>query len=658
MRPTRLKISKAARVGLPLLTAAALLPAAPAFAGGFTRSISSSGTTSFSTGPTGVDGLQWPEFAGGEAAEEGASGFDGVITNRSYSRGSRKGAAATSAQRAKSNPSLVASFDGLNFRDQRLANGGNQFSVEPPDQGLCVGNGYVLESVNTVMNVYDAAGHSKLGVTDLNTFLGYPAQFNRTTGQQGPFVTDPSCLYDAATQRWFQVVLTLDVFPDTGDFTGRNTIDVAVSQTSNPLGKWTIYHLPVTDDGTEGTPNHHCAPFPQDYQPLNPTACIGDYPHIGADANGFYITTNEYPLFPPTGFHGAQLYAFSKAALAAGPATLSVTQFDTAGADGGNPGFTLWPSVSPGTQYATDAGGTEYLLSSNAAEEANGSGSSRDLLVWALTNTQSLAGTPALTLSHRTLAVDPYAVPPHSEQKPGDFPLGQCINDTRLRSPAWNGSGCWRAFFLPNEQPAHNEVESSLDSNDTRMQQVVYANGKLWGALDTALTLGGTNKAGIAWYVLQPSASSTGVSASLVKTGYLGVANNNVTYPAIGVGANGKGVMAFTLVGADNYPSAAYAPIDALAGVGAVHVIAAGKGPSDGFTSYKAFVGDPPRTRWGDYGAAAMDGDSVWLASEYIGQTCTLAQYVTNTAASPLFSCGRTRASLGNWYTRISQLKP
>ena len=141
-------------------------------------------------------------------------------------------------------------------------------------------------------------------------------------------------------------------------------------------------------------------------------------------------------------------------------------------------------------------------------------------------------------------------------------------------------------------------------------------------------------------------------------TGYLGAANNNVTYPAIGVGANGKGVMAFTLVGADNYPSAAYAPIDALAGVGAVHVIAAGKGPSDGFTSYKAFVGEPPRTRWGDYGAAAMDGDSVWLASEYIGQTCTLAQYVTNTAASPLFSCGRTRASLGNWYTRISQLKP
>ena len=144
----------------------------------------------------------------------------------------------------------------------------------------------------------------------------------------------------------------------------------------------------------------------------------------------------------------------------------------------------------------------------------------------------------------------------------------------------------------------------------------------------------------------------------MVKAGYLGLAGNNLTYPAIGVTSSGRGVMAFTLVGGDYYPSAAYASIDAVAGVGDVHVIAEGKGPSDGFTSYKAFVGNPPRTRWGDYGAAAMDGDSIWVASEYIGQTCTLAQYATNTADSPLFSCNRTRASLGNWDTRISKVTP
>jgi len=49
-------------------------------------------------------------------------------------------------------------------------------------------------------------------------------------------------------------------------------------------------------------------------------------------------------------------------------------------------------------------------------------------------------------------------------------------------------------------------VISHLDSNDTRMQQVWYANGKVWGALDTAVTVNGANKAGIAYYVVNPNA--------------------------------------------------------------------------------------------------------------------------------------------------------
>ena len=56
---------------------------------------------------------------------------------------------------------------------------------------------------------------------------------------------------------------------------------------------------------------------------------------------------------------------------------------------------------------------------------------------------------------------------------------------------------------------------------------------------------------------------------------------------------------------------------------------AAGVGPQDGFSGYKAF-GDPPRPRWGDYGAAQFDGTNLWIASEYIGQTCTLGQYLND----------------------------
>jgi hypothetical protein len=610
----------------------ASLSAPVAGAAGGTRQISASGTGHLVPLATGSDAVQFPEIRGeGEDGDEGPQAGSGPVVDRSSGQPGH-GASAQSGKKAKSNPELNKSFDGLNFRQQRLANGGNQFSVEPPDQGLCVGGGFVMETVNDVLRVFDTAGNPLSGVVDQNTFNGYPPAINRTTGVFGPFVTDPSCWYDAATQHWFHVVLTLDTNPANGDFLGTNHLDVAVSDTSSPLGTWTIYRLPVQDNGTQNTPDHHCSGG----------FCIGDYPHIGADNNGFYITTNEYSFFGPE-FKSAQIYAFSKAQLAARPATISVTQLDTAGlGSNGQPGFTVWPSTSPQGSASTANGGTEFFMSSDAAEEASGvpgGGTSTRLLVWTLANTASLNSTPALQLSRKILPVGLYATPPKSVQKAGDFPLGQCLNDTPCAT-----------FLLGAPDPFAPEVISPLDSNDTRMQQVWFANGKLWGALDTAVTVEGRSLAGIEWFVVNPSAGKVDL------TGYLAMKNNNVIYPAIATTASGRGVMAFTLVGDDHHPSAAYAAIDAKVGVGDVHTAKEGVGVQDGFTGYRAF-GDPPgttRPRWGDYGAAQVDGNSIWIASEYIGQTCTLAQY----EATPFGSCGGTRATLGNWDTRISKLTP
>lgn len=621
-------------IALPMMSFSTFNQVAHAAGGAYTRLLVRSGTSSFRPTSQGTGELRSPEVGKWQRIHSKAIRFNGA----------RSGASVNSSSMATSNPELETSFNGLNVRDQRLANGGNQYTVEPPDQGLCAGNGFVMESVNDVLNIYSTSGKSLLGVTDLNTFYGYPAQINRSTGVAGPFVTDPSCYFDRPTQRWFQVVLTLDTFPN-GDFTGANHLDIAVSQTANPLGSWTIYRLPVQDDGTQGTPNHHCAPGPQATPPTHPNACLGDFPHIGADANGFYVTTNEYPFFAATGFHAAQIYAFSKTAFASGAAGVPVVQIDTIGAVGGNPGFTVWPASSPDSQYASGSGGTEYFLSSDAAQEANGIGVSSDLIVWALTNTVSLnTSGSALNLSNSILKVNPYGIPPASDQKAGPFPLGQCLN----------AAPCSK--FLLGAPDPYTEVEGPLDSSDTRMLSVVYANGKLWGALDTILTVGGVNKAGVEWFIVKPSVSSAGVAGRLVKQGYLGRANTNLIYPAIGVTGSGRGVMAFTLVGKYNYPSAAYASIDATAGVGAIHIAAAGLGPQDGFTEYKAF-GNPPRPRWGDYGAAVPMGNSVWIGSEYIGQRCTLAQYEAGFDPAKFGSCGGTRVALGNWYTRISQIE-
>jgi len=84
---------------------------------------------------------------------------------------------------------------------------------------------------------------------------------------------------------------------------------------------------------------------------------------------------------------------------------------------------------------------------------------------------------------------------------------------------------------------------------------------------------------------------------------------------------------------------------------GPLQIVAAGKGPDDGFTAYNPTSQFGTRQRWGDYGAATVDGTTIWIASEYIGQTCTLTEYVNSGLA-----CGGTRTGLGNWYTRITKL--
>ena len=681
----RIRRYLAAASSLALLASVALVaPVGTALAGsqGVTRSIAVAGTSSPVTGaftPSGAGDLTQAEFPGQMDTAAGPAPYSGTIVDRSLSKGNGNGVSVSSGQRAKSNPQFVTGFEGLNLYQQRYARGGNQFTVEPPDQGLCVGNGYVVEAVNDVINVFNTSGQSVLPdntatnivsglprnvnhAVDLNSFYGYIPAINRTTGVRGPSVTDPSCLYDTATQRWFVVVLTYEA-----DLT--NHLDLAVSKTADPTGHWNIYRIDVTNDGTNTGG-------------VNPGPYLGDYPHMGADANGIYLTTNAYPWLY-NGFAGAQIYAFSKAQLAAGAASVTMVHLDTSGtvnapSDAGStqPGFTVWPAQSPANQFNADNGGTEFFMSSNAADEAThpkagtgGNYTSSQLVAWSLTNTSSLnSASPALSLSNKVLAVNQYAIPPKQKQ-PGSgtsataaTPQGNCINDTTTTTIA--GVGCWRLLF--GGQPAHNEVISTPDSNDTRMQQVTYANGKLWGSLDTALNPGGgAQRAGIAWFVVNPSANK------VINQGYLGAAGYDFTYPAIGVTASGRGVMAFTATGDTLNPSSGYAPIDAVAGVGPWNVVNGGTGaaPDDGFTSYKAEVGNPPRTRWGDYSAAAVDGSSIWIASEYIAHACSYTDW-----GGPFFAGGSgdnllgtcagspggagTRAALGNWSTRISQLTP
>ena len=258
-----------------------------------TLQITRGGTATLPAATVGADGgVQTMELdslvdVDGTSIRGGGGTFTGgKVVNRSIAKARGKPMQVKDSGHTKSQPEITAAFDGLNLRNQRLANGGNQFTVEPPDQALCAGNGFVLESVNDVLRIYDGVGTPLTGVIDLNTFYNYPAAFDRANRRFGPSITDPVCLFDRDTQRWFHVVLTLDRVGTTSNLSGGNHLDIAVSTTASPLDPWTIYRLPVQNDGTQGTPNHRC----------DGGFCLGDYPHIGADANAIYLTTNEFAL--------------------------------------------------------------------------------------------------------------------------------------------------------------------------------------------------------------------------------------------------------------------------------------------------------------------------------------------------------------------------
>ena len=70
----------------------------------------------------------------------------------------------------------AAAWNGISHLDQRRAGTGaytnTQFSLEPPDQGLCVGNGKVVEAVNNALRVYDTSGNALTAVMPLNQVFG------------------------------------------------------------------------------------------------------------------------------------------------------------------------------------------------------------------------------------------------------------------------------------------------------------------------------------------------------------------------------------------------------------------------------------------------------------------------------------------------------
>ncbi|HKO33829.1 MAG TPA: hypothetical protein VJY85_08800, partial [Candidatus Limnocylindria bacterium] len=469
-------------------------------------------------------------------------------------------------------------FGGLNHFDQRFSGTGDytntQFSLEPPDQALCVGNGFVVESVNTVIRVRNPAGANLTAAMPLNDFFNLEPEIIRADPLVfGEFTSDPKCYFDTDTDRWFVTILELDVDPDSGAFTGPSSVMIAVSTSGDPTGTWNLFSIDTTNDGTGGTPTHDDCP------------CFGDQPLIGADANGFYVTTNEFPVFE-AGFNGANVYAMSKTALAAGSLGTVVLFHQPTLAEG--QAYSIQPATTPpGAAYATGHGGTEYFLS---ALEFTG-GLDNRIALWALTNSSSLSSaTPTVAMQLTILDSQVYGAPPTMQQRDGPTPLKALIK-SKL-APAALGV------------PSTSEHLNLLNSNDDRMNQTVFVNGQIWGALNTVMkSPTGQTRTGIAWFGVTPAFGGSTLGGSVSAQGYVALRNTNAAFPAVAANPAGDVLVGYSVVSPAIYPSAAYSWIGA-GGTGAANVVAWGVGPADGFTGYISLdPGDGGVERWGDYSA-------------------------------------------------------
>jgi hypothetical protein len=470
-------------------------------------------------------------------------------------------------------PVIIAGFNALSHLDQRNANNGNQFSIEPPNPSIAAANGYVLEGVNDAIQIYNYSGSpARPTVLSANQLFGLAPALNRATGVNGVYLTDMRVFYDPTYSRWFVIQRSQDndVF---GNELNSSHLYIAVSQTADPRANYNIYLMDTTNRDHVGCP------------------CVADYPQIGADQYGLHIAWNEYNA-PSLQFLDAAILTLSKAALASGASAPTAVQFTVPYITGFE--FAIQPSTTPpGAANFLANGGVEYFVSTSHMFGVGG-----QVALWAMYNTSALGtlgptATPPITLTQIMVPSLAYQVPDVAEQRPGPTPLG-----TSLGNPL-----------------------EFLDGGDPRVQSLSYAGGSLYLTLATGINdQNGHWVVGGAYIVLSPTFRAGVLAAKVLNQGYLFVNNNHLLRPEIAVNAQGVGAIAVTLVGVNWYPSAAFIPFaGALSTPTTIQVAAAGTLPEDGFTGYVA-DGGTGVARWGDYNSAiaATDG-SIWMAIQYIG---------------------------------------
>ncbi|MEO7676710.1 MAG: hypothetical protein ABIV39_08115, partial [Verrucomicrobiota bacterium] len=154
-------------------------------------------------------------------------------------------------------------------------------------------------------------------------------------------------------------------------------------------------------------------------------------------------------------------------------------------------------------------------------------------------------------------------------------------------------------------------IPAKIDGGDSRIQNVVYRNGKLWATHTVFLPSAAPTRTAAQWWQIN-------TNGSVQQVGRIdgGVSNTFFAYPSIAVNKNNDVLIGYSRFSAAQYPSANYSfrfSSDPASTFRDDRVYKAGVGPY-----YKTFGGAD--NRWGDYSGTVVDpinDTGFWTIQEY-----------------------------------------
>lgn len=185
-------------------------------------------------------------------------------------------------------PAVLASFEGVAAADDQAIFG----AIVPPDTNGDVGRTQYVQTVNSLLQIWDKNGTSLAGPIPMSSLW---SSGTCSTSDDG----DPIALYDHLANRWLLSQFALPNYPS-----GPFYQCIAISQTADATGAYWLYQFSMPGTGI-----------------------LNDYPHFGVWPDAYFMMDHQFGM-PAGSWAGSGAFAFDRAQMLIGSPLASYIYFD------------------------------------------------------------------------------------------------------------------------------------------------------------------------------------------------------------------------------------------------------------------------------------------------------------------------------------------